>query len=466
MEVRTVQRPQKTSADGWPQRDRLETEGYAGACSPVFTEMEQRGGISLIDKVVDINNLFNACKKVKANKGAPGVDGMTVEELFGHVAKYRDHLIRKLKDGSYEPLPVKRVEIPKPDGSKRKLGIPSVRDRMVQQAIYQVIGKLIDPHFSEMSFGFRPKRNQHQAINQSMAYYEQGYRVVVDCDLKSYFDTINHQKLMEYLKEFISDKIVLKLIWKFLKSGILEGGLISPTEEGAPQGGVLSPLLSNIYLHQLDKELERRGHKFVRFADDFCIYVKSRRAGERVLESISRFLEDELKLTVNQKKSQVGSPVKLKFLGFCLHPTGKGVGCRAHHSAKKRFQAKLKSITKRNRPGSFEKIVKEINEVTVGWINYYGIGLMKTYIRSLAQWLNHRLRQMIWKRWKKALTKYRQLCRLGIWNEEAWKVANSRKGYWRVSMSETLHKAIKTETLIKWGLKDLNHLYERRYLSY
>lgn len=466
MEVKTVQRPQKTSSDGWPQRDRLETEKYAGACSPVFTEMERQDGIDLIDKVVDINNLFNACKKVKANKGAPGVDEMTVDELFGHVAKYRTQLIRKLKDGSYEPLPVKRVEIPKLDGSMRKLGIPCVRDRMVQQAIYQVIGKIIDPHFSEGSYGFRPRRNQHQAIKQAITYYEQGYRVVVDCDLKSYFDTINHQKLMEYLKEFINDKIVLKLIWKFLKSGILEDGLISPTEEGAPQGGVLSPILSNVYLNQLDRELEKRGHKFVRFADDFCIYVKSKRAGERVLESITKFLEHDLKLTVNQEKSKVGSPVKLKFLGFCLHSTSKGVGCRPHHSAKSRFKTKIKKITKRNRPGRFEEIAKEINQVTVGWINYYGIGLMKSFIKSMTQWLNHRLRQLIWKRWKKIWTKYRQLRRLGIWHDEAWKVANSRKGYWRISKSETLHKAIKAETLTKWGLKDLNHLYERRYLSY
>lgn len=466
MEVKTVQRPQKTLASGCSQRNRLEAEEYAEACSPVFTEMKRQGSICLIDQVVDINNLFNACKKVKANKGAPGIDDMTVNEIFGHIAKYRKQLIRKLKEGSYEPLPVKRVEIPKQDGTKRKLGIPCVRDRVVQQAIYQVIGKLIDPHFSEMSFGFRPRRNQHQAIDQSISYYEQGYKVVVDCDLKSYFDTINHQKLMVYLKEFIDDKVVLKLIWKFLKSGILEGGLVSPTEEGAPQGGILSPILSNVYLNQLDRELERRGHKFVRFADDFCIYVKSRRAGERVLESISRYLEGDLKLIVNQKKSQIGSPTKLKFLGFCLHKMANSTGCRPHFSAKEKFLIKLKKLTKRNRPGKFEDIVKELNEVTVGWINYYGVSLMKTYIRSVAQWLNHRLRQLIWKRWKKVETKYRQLRRLGIRQEEAWKVANTRKGYWRLSKSETLHKAIKTKTLKKWGLKDLNQLYERRYSSY
>lgn len=448
------------------QRDKLETEEYAKACSTVLKEVRRQDGIDLIDKIIDDNNLLRACEKVKANKGAPGIDGMTVNELLGHVSKFHKQLKRKLKDGTYRPLPVKRVEIPKPDGSKRKLGIPCVRDRMVQQAIYQVIGGIIDPHFSEVSYGFRPNRNQHQAIEQSIKYYEQGYKVVVDCDLKSYFDTINHQKLIEYLKVFIQDKIVLKLIWKFLKSGILDNGLTKPTESGAPQGGVLSPILSNVYLNQLDKELEKRGHKFVRFADDFCIYVKSKRAGQRVLDSITKFLEKDLKLTVNSTKSQIGSPTKLKFLGFCIHTTSKGVSSRPHQVAKKRFKNKLKTLTKRNRPGGFEEIAKEINQATVGWINYYGIGLMKMFIRDIAKWLNHRLRQIIWKRWKKVKTRYQQLRRLGIKHEEAWKVANTRKGYWRVSGCETLHNAIKTKTLIKWGLKDLNQLYERRYLSY
>lgn len=461
-----MQGPQKTSQDGYLLRDKLETEEYTKACSTIFKEVEQQDGIDLIDMVIDNDNLFRACKKVKANKGAPGIDGMTVDELFGHVSEYLPYLKRKLRDGSYEPLPVKRVEIPKADGTKRKLGIPCVRDRMVQQAIYQVIGGIIDPHFSDSSFGFRPNRNQHQAIKKSINYYEQGYKVVVDCDLKSYFDTIHHQKLMEYLKGFIKDKIILKLIWKFLKSGILEDGLTKPTEFGAPQGGVLSPLLSNVYLNQLDIELEKRGHKFVRFADDFCIYVKSGRAGKRVLESITKYLEKELKLTVNRTKSEVGTPTKLKFLGFCIHNTSKGKNCRPHHSAKRRFKDKLKHITRRNRAGRFDEIIREINQVTVGWINYYGIGLMKAFIQQISMWLNHRLRQLIWKRWKKNKTRYYQLRRLGIHQEEAWKLANTRKGYWRISRSETLQKAIKTKTLMKWGLKDLNILYERRYSSY
>ncbi|MCJ7843683.1 reverse transcriptase domain-containing protein, partial [Lederbergia sp. NSJ-179] len=231
-------------------------------------------------------------------------------------------------------------------------------------------------------------------------------------------------------------------------------------------GGVLSPILSNVYLTQLDRELEKRGHKFVRFADDFCIYVKSERAAYRVLESITTFLEKDLRLTVNRTKSKVGSPTKLKFLGFCIHRHSKGVGCRPHQTAKKKFKSKLKALTKRNRAGNFHEIAKEINQVTVGWINYYGVSLMKSYIRSVAHWLNHRLRQLIWKRWKKIRTKYYQLRRLGIAPEEAWKFSNTRKGYWRVSASETLHKAIKVKTLNKWGLKDLNHLYEQRYSSY
>jgi RNA-directed DNA polymerase len=468
MEVKTLHRPQKTSRGDYLQRDMLETEEYVEVCSNVSTEMGQQDGTSLIDKVIDDSNLYQAYKKVKANKGNPGVDGITVYQLYGHMQKLYKPLKRKLKDGSYQPQPVKRVEIPKNDGSteKRKLGIPAVLDRVVQQAIYQVIAPLIDPHFSNHSYGFRPERNAQQAIKKSASYYEQGYRVAVDCDLKSYFDTIHHQKLIEYLKVFIKDKVVLKLIWKFLKSGIMDDEIFTASESGAPQGGNLSPLLSNVYLNQLDKELENRGHRFVRYADDFCIYVKSKRAGYRVLDSVTKFLEKELKLTVNRQKSKVGSPTKLKFLGFCIHSTSKEVRCRPHKSAKKKFKAKLKALTKRNRPGTFAEIVKEINQVTVGWINYYGISFMRGFIKSLSQWLNHRLRQLIWKRWKKVKTRFTQLKRLGIDEVQAWKMANSRKGYWRLSLSETLHKAIKNETLIKWGLRDMNQLYERKYLSY
>ncbi|KGR91799.1 elongation factor GreAB [Ureibacillus massiliensis 4400831 = CIP 108448 = CCUG 49529] len=278
---------------------------------------EQDGiNINLIDKVIANNNLWRAYKKVKANNGAPGIDGITVVQLKSHMKKYFEPLKKKLKDGTYQPQPVKRVAIPKPDGSKRYLGIPSVLDRVVQQAILQVIEPIIDPHFSEHSFGFRKGRNAHQAIILAEKYYEEGYRVVVDCDLKSYFDTIHHQRLRAYLEEFISDKIVLKLIWKFLRSGILDRDIYIETKEGAPQGGPLSPILANVYLNKLDRELEKREHRFIRYADDFVIYVKSKRAGERVMESVSKFIEQDLQLVINQNKSKVCGATTSTFLGF------------------------------------------------------------------------------------------------------------------------------------------------------
>lgn len=279
-------------------------------------DMEKQDGINLIEKVISDNNLWTAYEKVYANKGVPGVDGLTVYELKSHMTKHYEPLKRKLRDGTYQPQPVKRVAIPKPDGSKRYLGIPSVLDRVVQQAILQVIDPIIDPHFSDNSFGFRKGRNAHQAIEKAKEYYRDGYRVVVDCDLKSYFDTIHHQRMRAYLEYFISDKIVLKLIWKFLRSGILDKDIYIETTKGTPQGGPLSPLLANIYLNMLDRELERRGHRFIRYADDFVIYVKSKRAGERVMESITKFLERDLGLTINQKKSKVCGATSATFLGF------------------------------------------------------------------------------------------------------------------------------------------------------
>lgn len=279
-------------------------------------DMKQQDGIDLINIVIADENLWNAYKKVKSNKGAPGVDGVTVHQLKSHMEKYYQSLKQKLLDGTYQPQPVKRVAIPKSDGSKRYLGIPCVLDRVVQQAILQVIEPLIDPYFSEKSFGFRKGRDAHQAIKLAEQYYLEGYRVVVDCDLKSYFDTIHHQRVRAYLEEFISDKIVIKLIWKFLRSGILDKDIYIETTEGAPQGGPLSPILANIYLNKLDRELERRGHRFIRYADDFVIYVKSKRAGERVMDSITSYIEKDLGLIINQTKSKVCGATSATFLGF------------------------------------------------------------------------------------------------------------------------------------------------------
>ncbi|CQR46513.1 Group II intron-encoded protein LtrA [Paraliobacillus sp. PM-2] len=462
-----MQKPQTTFKDGCPQENRMESKGIVEVCSISCGETDRRDGVyNLIHKIVGQNNLNRAYKKVKANKGSAGVDGMEVEELYSYLVLNKELLISRITNGSYEPQPVKRVEIDKDDGSKRKLGIPTVIDRFVQQAILQVIEVDIDPSFSESSFGFRPNRSAHDAMKQAKQLYENGYRTVVDIDMKQYFDTVNHDKLMYHVEEHIKDSKVLRLIRKFLMSGVSINGEVYPTEVGCPQGGNLSPILSNIYLDQLDKELEKRGHRFIRYADDCNIYVKTRKAGNRVMNSITNFLENSLKLVVNRQKSEVGSPTKRKFLGFCIHSTKAGVGFRPHHKSKNKFKKKLKQLTKRNRSGSIRQIIKEINEVTTGWINYYGISYMKGYIQSINKWIKRRIRQIIWKRWKKVRTRYKSLIKLKIPKQKAWEWANTRKGYWHIACSHILHRAIKNEILEKVGLKDLNQLLEKTHSNY
>src|SRR5690625_4463376 len=295
-----------------------------------------------MDNILSKNNLNQAYLQVVRNKGAAGVDGMTYDQLLPHLKEHREELLESLQNGTYRPQPVLRVEIPKPGGGIRKLGIPTVIDRMIQQAINQVLQPIFDPTFSDNSFGFRPKRSAHQAIIQAKAYYEQGYKYVVDIDMKAYFDTVNHDKLMYYIERKIQDKRVLYLIRQYLKSGIMVNGLFESSEKGTPQGGNLSPLLSNIYLHEFDKLLTTRGHRFVRYADDCNIYVKSKRVGYRVMENSIKFLEGKLKLTVNRKKSAVGSPLRRKFLGFCILLTRNGVKIRPHQKAKTTVKKRLK----------------------------------------------------------------------------------------------------------------------------
>lgn len=456
---------QNTSLDGCLQENRLEAEGNAGALSNENTERQTRTRASLMEQVVNPQNLWKAVQKVKANHGAPGIDGVTVDELESQVRSYYRPLVRKLRAGTYKPQPVKRVYIPKSDGTQRKLGIPRVLDRMVQQAIYQVLVPVLDPLFSKYSYGFRPHRSAQMAIRQSERYWNEGYRVAVICDLKSYFDTINHQRLMAYLEHFVSDRILLKLIWRFLHAGLMENGVRSDTEQGAPQGGNLSPLLANLYLDQLDKELERRDHRFVRYADDFRIYVKSRRAGERVLVSITRYLEGKLKLTVNRKKSAIGSPMKHAFLSFQLYRTRKQTSCFPSTQAKQRLVRKLKRITRRSRPGTFSDVAREVNQAVIGWINYFAIGSIKKFLQRTRQWLNHRIRQLIWKRWKRVRTRYHWLRKLDVDHDEALKLAASRKGYWHLTRSETMHRAVPNKTLTRWGLKDWPQQYERMHVN-
>ncbi|WP_407124242.1 group II intron reverse transcriptase/maturase [Weissella paramesenteroides] len=322
--------------------------------------MENDAYNNLIDQILAADNLNKAYRRVLRNKGVPGIDGMTVQELGFYLREHGQKVIDAIRAGKYKETPVKRVEIPKPDGSMRQLGIPTVRDRFVQQAVAQVLTQIYEKVFSDNSFGFRPGRSAHDAIQRARDYYEDGLEVVVAIDMRKFFDTINHDKLMVFIERRIKDKLVLRLIRRFLVSGIMDNGMVQVNDKGTPQGGPPSPLLDNIYLHEVDLELEKRGHKFVRYADDMNIYVHSQRAGERVLESMTYFLEHKMKLTVNSEKSKVGSPKELKFLGFTLARQSGVAVIRIHQTAKSRVKTKLKQITKRSRGVSLDTVLKEI----------------------------------------------------------------------------------------------------------
>lgn len=451
---------------GYRQRDSVEHEGNDGVHSNFHGELNNQNGVHLFEKILSRDNLNQAYLQVVGNKGAAGVDGMTCDQLLPHLKAHREELLTQLQNGTYNPQPVLRVEIPKSDGGVRKLGIPTVIDRMIQQAINQVLQPIFDPTFSDNSFGFRPKRSAHQAIIRAKSYYEQGYRYVVDLDMKAYFDTVNHDKLMYYIEKKVQDKRVLRLIRQYLKSGILIDGLVKVSDEGTPQGGNLSPLLSNIYLNEFDKLLATRGHKFVRYADDCNIYVRSRRAGHRVMESSIDFLERKLKLTVNHEKSAVGSPLKRKFLGFCLLTTKDGIKIRPDQKPKSTVKQKLKKITKRNRGRSIEALFKQIKQLMNGWINYYGISLMKSFMMNLNGWLKRRIRQYIWKQWKNPRTKCRNLIQLGIDKHKAYEWSNTRKGYWRISSSYILHRSLTDEKLAQLGYMDIAKKYQFVHSNY
>ena len=462
-----MQRPQKTAKVGCPCEGMLETESNKGACSVAQLETERQDGAeNLLEAILDRNNLNKAYLKVKRNGGSAGIDGMTVDEMLPYLKEHREELLGALRSGKYKPKAVRRVEIPKPDGGKRKLGVPTVIDRMIQQAIVQVLQPIYEPLFSENSYGFRPKRSAHQAISKALEYYNEGYTQVVDLDLAKYFDTVNHDILIDMLRDQIKDERVISLIRKYLKSGVMINGLVSPTTEGTPQGGNLSPLLSNIYLTAFDKLLESRGHKFVRYADDCNIYVKSRRAAERVMANCVKFLEGKLKLKVNQQKSQVGSPLKLKFLGFSLYKTGKKAGIRPHGKSIKRFKDKIRELTSRKQARSVENILKRIKRYTTGWLGYYSIADMESKIRSLNEWLRRRIRKIYWKQWKKIKTRHDNLVRLGINKQKAWEWANSRKDYWRIADSYILHRSLTNEYLASVGYDDILNRYKVLHSNY
>ena len=459
-----AQRKQKTSYEGFPAKVGVEPQSMQEAPSVSTAAKKQRNDAdeyasNLLERILDRDNLNRAYKRVKANRGAPGVDGMTVDELLPYLKAQGEAIRQAVCQGHYRPAPVRRVEIDKLGGGTRELGIPTVTDRMLQQAIVQVLSPLFEAGFSEHSYGFRPKRDAKQAVRAAQAYISNGYKWVVDIDLARYFDTVNHDKLMALVARKVCDKRVLTLIRAYLASGVMLSGVVVDAEEGVPQGGPLSPLLSNVMLDCLDKELEKRGHKFCRYADDCNIYVKSKRAAERVMESISAFLEEGLKLVVNREKSAVDRPWRRKFLGFSFYHRKGGVGVRVHAKAIARFKSEVRDILSRSNGRSTEQKLARLTNKIVGWVNYFAIADMKNIAAALDEWIRRRLRMCIWKGWRKVRTRIKNLAKLGLDRRLAWMFANTRKGYWRVSGSPILQRSLTNEYLSKLGFVSLSKRY-------
>lgn len=401
------------------------------------------GNVCLMESICAVENRRAARKRVVRNNGAPGMDGVKARELPGVLHRCGGAITTSLLDGTYEPKPVRRKAIAKPGGGTRHLGIPTVQDRFVQQAMTQVLNALYDHTFSDSSFGYRPGRSQAQAVEQAREYVERGATHVVSIDLSKFFDRVNHDRLMSRLAKRIKDKRVLKLIRAFLNSGIqLENNEIAYPGEGTPQGGPLSPLLSNIVLDELDKELEKRGLRFVRYADDIVIFVRSRKAGERVLESVTRFLQNRMKLKVNNTKSSVELPWNTKFLGFRITRMMGRTRLGIHPKALESFKAKVREITRRTRGISLLSVIRELNRFIPGWLNYFRIGLSKKLLKELNRWIVRRLRAFLWEQWKLPRTKVRNLKQLGLSHTSAVLLGNTRKGAWRVSKYQSMNYAL------------------------
>ena len=414
--------------------------------------------MALLEAILSRQNLLEALRRVEANKGAGGIDGVSTEHLREYVQQHWEQIRQQLLEGTYKPSPVRRVEIPKPDGGARLLGIPTVIDRLIQQATLQVLTPIFDSSFSAHSFGFRPNKRGHDAVRQAQRFIQEGYRFVVDIDLAQFFDRVNHDILMSRVARRIKDKRVLKLIRSYLKAGVMLGGICIVTEEGTPQGGPLSPLLANIILDDLDKELERRSLRFCRYADDCNVYVKTKRAGERVKQSVTRFLERKLKLKVNEEKSAVDRPWKRKFLGFSF-TMQKEARIRIAPKSLKRLKAKIRELTKPTRSISMEERIRLLNQYLMGWMGYYALIETPHPLKQLEEWIRRRLRSCLWQQWKRVRTRIRELRALGLKEKQILEIANTRKGAWRISKTPHLHKALGIAHWQSRGLKSLVQRY-------
>lgn len=454
-----------------PQRDSAEHEGYAEVRRSFRSIWKEKDSAQpeLLERILDRDNLNRAFKRVKAKKGAPGIDGMTVEEALPYIRENRKDLLERIYRGKYTPSPVRRVEIPKPDGGIRKLGIPTVLDRTIQQAIAQQLTPIYEPLFADGSYGYRPGRSAKDAISRIKEYAEQGYRYAVSLDLSKYFDTLNHELLLNILRKDVKDERVIQLIKRYLKSGVMEDGVVMATEEGSPQGGNLSPLLANIYLNEFDQEFKKRRVPCIRYADDIVLLAKSKRASERLLETSTTYLEEKLKLKVNKDKSRTVSVFAIrnfKFLGFALGRNGKGIYVRVHPKSWKKMKTRLKELTSRRSIRSIRPSLEKIKVYMRGWLNYYGVADMKNNIEEVNAWLCHRIRMCIWKQWKLPRTKRRNLMKLGIPEYFAHMAANSRKGYWFTSATSTVNRALSKERLIRAGFYDLTSAYQSVHVNY
>lgn len=434
--------------------------GPSAEPSPAHAEGVTSTDDELWARIWSRENLKAALKRVEQNKGAPGSDGMRVPELRPYLRDHWSEIRAQLDTEAYRPRPVRRVEIPKPDGGIRFLGIPTVLDRFLQQALQQVLTNVFEPRFSPHSYGFRPGRNAHEAVKAAQGYIRDGYTWVVDLDLDKFFDRVNHDMLMARVAHGVKDKRVLRLIRRYLESGVMVNGVVMETDEGTPQGGPLSPLLANLLLDDLDRELEQRGHKFVRYADDCNIYVKTPRAGERVLASVRRYLEQKLKLKVNEKKSKVDRPTKRKILGFRLFREKGQVRIGIAVQSVGRCRERLRELTRRTRSGLLADVVEEVNQQVRGWVSYFRLADTPTPFKELDEWLRRRLRQLVWKRWKRGRTRWRELVALGV-PETMAALGAVGKSPWHMAAAPVVNMALSNTYWKEQGLQSLLETYHR-----
>ena len=445
-------------------RDTAEREEITEVCeSPRITETDitnrAKQTEGLLEQILTDENLERAYRQVKKNKGAGGIDGMQVDELLPYLRENQKKLVQTLRDGKYHPRPVRRVEIPKENGKTRKLGIPTVVDRLIQQAICQVLTPIYEQQFSDNSYGFRPKRSAHDALKKCQTNITEGYRYVVDMDLEKYFDTVNQSRLIQILSETIKDGRVISLIHKFLNAGVMVGGMFEDSPEGVPQGGPLSPLLGNVMLNECDWELQKRGHRFVRYADDMMIFCRSKKAAKRTLEKILPFIEGKLFLKVNREKTKVAHVKAVKFLGYGFY-IYRGEGrLRIHPKSVRKFKEKIRIITGRSNGMGIDERKSRLNSIVRGWMNYFKLADAKKLLQGLDEWIRRRIRMVTWKRWKKIRTRFKNLVKAGIGKGKAWEFANSRKGYWRVAGSPILSRAIPNVFLKRAGYLSLMEIY-------